>query len=60
MSAEAREVVASRPQMAHPCNFKHITELRSTQHLDDVGACVVLATPSMLQARACHIPSMTG
>ena len=39
-------------QMNNPFNFKHITELKSTGHLDDVGACVVLATPSMLQARS--------
>lgn len=38
-------------QMNNPFNFKHITELKTTGHLDDVGACVVLATPSMLQAR---------
>lgn len=38
------------PQSAKPFNFKYITELKSQGGLDDVGPCVVLATPSMLQS----------
>lgn len=30
--------------------FKHVTHLKSSQHLDDIGPCVVMATPSMLQS----------
>lgn len=37
-------------QSANPFNFKYITELRTQGGLDDVGPCVVLATPSMLQS----------
>jgi hypothetical protein len=38
--------------VANPFNFKHISHLKSAAHFDDVGPCVVMATPSMLQARA--------
>jgi cleavage and polyadenylation specificity factor subunit 3 len=36
-------------QMNNPFNFKYITELKTHGGLDDIGPCVVLATPSMLQ-----------
>ena len=37
--------------VANPFAFRHITHLKSGAALDDVGPCVVMATPSMLQAR---------
>lgn len=33
----------------NPFNFKHITSLRSLDRFDDVGPCVILASPGMLQ-----------
>lgn len=36
--------------VANPFQFKHITHLKSTSQFDDVGPCVVMATPSMLQS----------
>ena len=36
--------------LANPFNFKHVTHLKSTGQFDDVGPCVVMATPSMLQS----------
>lgn len=36
--------------VANPFQFKHITHLKSAQQFDDVGPCVVMATPSMLQS----------
>ena len=36
--------------MANPFNFRHVTHLKSTGQFDDVGPCVVMATPSMLQS----------
>ena len=37
---------------ANPFQFRHIAHLKSAAQFDDVGPCVVMATPSMLQARA--------
>jgi cleavage and polyadenylation specificity factor subunit 3 len=37
-------------QTANPFNLQHVTHLKSASQLDDVGPCVVLATPSMLQS----------
>lgn len=34
----------------NPFVFRHVRHLRSPAELDDCGACVVLATPSMLQS----------
>lgn len=39
-------------QVANPFQFRHVTHLKSARQFDDVGACVVLATPSMLQSGA--------
>lgn len=39
-------------EIANPFQFKHITHLKSLREYDDVGACVVMATPSMLQSGA--------
>ena len=36
---------------ANPFQFRHIAHLKSAAQFDDVGPCVVMATPSMLQAR---------
>ena len=36
--------------VANPFQFKHITHLKSAAQFDDVGPCVVMATPSMLQS----------
>lgn len=35
--------------VANPFNFRHISHLKSAAQFDDVGPCVVMATPSMLQ-----------
>lgn len=49
-------------QASNPFMFKHVTHLKSSQHLDDIGPCVVMATPSMLQSGLsrylCHGPPM--
>lgn len=37
-------------QVANPFQFRHITHLKSAAQFDDVGPCVVMATPSMLQS----------
>jgi cleavage and polyadenylation specificity factor subunit 3 len=37
-------------QVANPFHFKHVTHLKSAAGFDDVGPCVVMATPSMLQS----------
>ncbi|EIE25515.1 Metallo-hydrolase/oxidoreductase [Coccomyxa subellipsoidea C-169] len=44
------DIKAAFGQSANPFNFKYITELKTQGGLDDVGPCVVLATPSMLQS----------
>jgi cleavage and polyadenylation specificity factor subunit 3 len=36
--------------VANPFQFKYITHLKSAAQFDDVGPCVVMATPSMLQS----------
>ncbi|KAK9813025.1 hypothetical protein WJX72_007682 [[Myrmecia] bisecta] len=37
-------------QRSNPFVFKHIKHLKSPKELDDIGPCVVMATPSMLQS----------
>lgn len=34
----------------NPFIFKHISNLKSIDHFDDCGPCVVLATPGMMQS----------
>uniref|UniRef100_A0A7E4VIQ0 Cleavage and polyadenylation specificity factor subunit 3 n=1 Tax=Panagrellus redivivus TaxID=6233 RepID=A0A7E4VIQ0_PANRE len=34
----------------NPFVFKHISSLKNSDHFDDVGPCVILATPGMLQS----------
>lgn len=36
--------------IANPFHFRHVTHLKSASQFDDVGPCVVMATPSMLQS----------
>jgi cleavage and polyadenylation specificity factor subunit 3 len=36
--------------VSNPFVFKHISNLKSMQHFDDVGPCVVMASPGMLQS----------
>lgn len=34
--------------MSNPFLFKHISNLKSIGHFDDVGPCVMMASPGML------------
>ena len=34
----------------NPFNFRHISNLRSIDHFDDIGPCVMMASPGMLQS----------
>jgi len=36
--------------VSNPFVFKHISNLKGMQHFDDVGPCVVMASPGMLQS----------
>jgi len=36
--------------VANPFQFKHVRHLKNAAQFDDVGPCVVMATPSMLQS----------
>lgn len=36
--------------ISNPFQFRHVTHLKSASQFDDVGPCVVMATPSMLQS----------
>lgn len=47
MNDDIREALK---KTSNPFQFKHVTHLRSTSQFDDVGPCVVMATPSMLQS----------
>jgi len=44
------EEVRASFEVANPFVFKHVQHLQSSSQFDDVGSCVVLATPSMLQS----------
>ncbi|KDD75060.1 hypothetical protein H632_c896p1, partial [Helicosporidium sp. ATCC 50920] len=46
MSGDIRAAFERR----NPFAFRHVAHLRSARQLDDVGPCVVLASPSMLQS----------
>ena len=37
-------------QVDNPFDFKHIFNLKSIDHFDDVGPCVILASPGMMQS----------
>lgn len=47
MNDDIREALK---KTTNPFQFQHVTHLRSTSQFDDVGPCVVMATPSMLQS----------
>ena len=36
--------------ISNPFVFKHVSNLRSMEHFDDVGPCVMMASPGMLQS----------
>lgn len=36
--------------ISNPFVFKHISNLKSIDHFDDVGPCVIMATPGMMQS----------
>ncbi len=35
--------------VSNPFVFKHISNLKGMQHFDDIGPCVIMASPGMLQ-----------
>jgi cleavage and polyadenylation specificity factor subunit 3 len=45
MNARIRE----QAKVSNPFQFKHISNLKSIQQFDDVGPCVMMASPGMLQ-----------
>ncbi|KAI8808500.1 beta-lactamase-like protein [Cladochytrium replicatum] len=47
MNDRIRKQVAAQ---TNPFHFRHISNLRSIQHFDDVGPCVMMASPGMLQS----------
>ncbi|KAI8917326.1 beta-lactamase-like protein [Entophlyctis helioformis] len=46
MNTRIREQIKT----SNPFQFKHISNLRSIAHFDDVGPCVMMASPGMLQS----------
>ncbi|KAG1655990.1 hypothetical protein FOA52_016318 [Chlamydomonas sp. UWO 241] len=46
MNEDIRKVFRER----NPFNFRHVTHLKNTSQFDDVGPCVMMATPSGLQS----------
>ena len=43
------EEIRERSAVDNPFVFKHISNLKGMDHFDDVGPCVVLASPGMMQ-----------
>jgi cleavage and polyadenylation specificity factor subunit 3 len=41
--------IRQQAKISNPFKFKHISNLKSMQHFDDVGPCVMFASPGMLQ-----------
>jgi cleavage and polyadenylation specificity factor subunit 3 len=41
--------IKQQAKISNPFKFKHISNLKSMQHFDDVGPCVMFASPGMLQ-----------
>ncbi|KAJ3328415.1 Cleavage and polyadenylation specificity factor subunit 3 [Blyttiomyces sp. JEL0837] len=41
--------IRQQSKISNPFQFKHISNLRSMTHFDDVGPCVMMASPGMLQ-----------
>eukprot|EP00195_Chlamydomonas_chlamydogama_P006597 CAMPEP_0202904758 /NCGR_PEP_ID=MMETSP1392-20130828/30978_1 /ASSEMBLY_ACC=CAM_ASM_000868 /TAXON_ID=225041 /ORGANISM="Chlamydomonas chlamydogama, Strain SAG 11-48b" /LENGTH=723 /DNA_ID=CAMNT_0049592553 /DNA_START=19 /DNA_END=2190 /DNA_ORIENTATION=+ len=46
MNEDIRRVFHER----NPFNFRHVTHLKNSQNFDDIGSCVLMATPSGLQS----------
>ena len=46
MNDRIREAIA----ISNPFHFKHISNLKSLEHFEDSGPCVVMASPGMLQS----------
>merc|ERR1712111_4659 len=44
------EEIRERSAVDNPFVFKHISNLKGIDHFDDVGPCVVLASPGMMQS----------
>jgi cleavage and polyadenylation specificity factor subunit 3 len=42
--------IRSQFDLSNPFKFKHISNLKSMEHFDDIGPCVVMASPGMLQS----------
>ncbi len=38
-------------KVSNPFVFKHISYLKNMEHFDDVGPCVMMASPGMLQVK---------
>lgn len=44
------ERIRRQIKISNPFQFKHISNLKSMNHFDDVGPCVMMASPGMLQS----------
>ncbi|KAJ3180773.1 hypothetical protein HK101_009943 [Irineochytrium annulatum] len=42
--------IRQQSRISNPFQFKHISNLKSIGHFDDVGPCVMMASPGMLQS----------
>ncbi|KAJ3416498.1 Cleavage and polyadenylation specificity factor subunit 3 [Chytridiales sp. JEL 0842] len=42
--------IRQQSKTSNPFQFKHISNLKSMTHFDDVGPCVMMASPGMLQS----------
>jgi cleavage and polyadenylation specificity factor subunit 3 len=42
--------IRAQISISNPFVFKHISNLKSIEHFDDVGPCVMMASPGMLQS----------
>lgn len=42
--------IREQAKTSNPFQFKHISNLKSIQQFDDVGPCVMMASPGMLQS----------
>jgi cleavage and polyadenylation specificity factor subunit 3 len=43
------EKIRKQFAVSNPFIFKHISNLKSMEHFNDVGPCIVMASPGMLQ-----------
>ena len=44
------ERIRKQISISNPFVFKHISNLKGIDHFDDIGPCVVLASPGMMQS----------